>query len=46
MSSYLLNEFLFSIDEEYIQPHYLKDTQSNFIVNNSLRYYLTKIKMK
>tara|TARA_Y100000816_G_C26074816_1_gene565671 strand:+ start:530 stop:1711 length:1182 start_codon:yes stop_codon:yes gene_type:complete len=46
MSSYLLNEFLFSIDEEYIQPHYLKETQSNFIVNNSLRYYLTEIKME
>lgn len=44
MSAYLLNEFLFSIDEEFIQPKYLHLTKSNFLINISLREYLTKIK--
>ena len=46
MTSYLLNEFLFSIEEEAIQPKYLHFTQSNFVINLSLREYLTKIKME
>ena len=46
MSSYLLNEFLFSIDKENVQPTYLHLTKSAFIVNMSLREYLTKIKME
>lgn len=46
MSSYLLNEFLFNIDEKTIKPTYLHFTKSNFIVNMSLREYLTKIKME
>ena len=44
MSAYLLNEFLFSINEEFIQPKYLHLTKSNFLINISLREYLTKIK--
>ena len=46
MSSYLLNEFLFNIDENTVQPSYLHFTKSEFIVNMSLREYLTKIKME
>ena len=46
MSSYLLNEFLFNIDEKTVQPSYLHFTKGNFIVNMSLREYLTKIKME
>lgn len=44
MSSYLLNDFLFCVDEREIQPKYLHYTQPLYHVNLSLKEYLSKIK--
>lgn len=44
MSSYLLNDFLFCIDENDIQLKYLHFTQPIYTINNSLKDYLNRIK--
>ena len=44
LNGYIINDFLFNINEEYIEVDFSCNTVSNYILNESLREYLVNIK--
>ena len=43
-NGYIINDFLFNINEDFIEVDYSFNTTSNYILNESLREYLVSIK--
>lgn len=44
MTGYIINDFIFSINEEVVSPSYDETFTSEFLINISLKEYLTNIK--
>lgn len=44
LNGYIINDFLFNINEEFIEVDFSCNTVSNYILNESLREYLVNIK--